>query len=258
VGSVTIPANQNVLYDTAIDLVVGVRDTSGNVLNVTPGSIKLSLIDGANNVRLTDGPGVRGLLPGTARVVATVDGVSSPPAAVSVTSNAAVAVTPATITVTPSARQPFAGRVSDAPDGAVEWNIQEGSGGGSITAGGLYTAPSLAGTYHVVATSQFDRTKSGSATVIVPVTLSITPAAATVTLYQQKQFAVTVLGLPQTGVDWSVQEGAAGGQVDATGWYTAPEQPGIYHVIARSKADPTKSASAMVTVTAGNGVVIIQ
>jgi glucuronoarabinoxylan endo-1,4-beta-xylanase len=45
--------------------------------------------------------------------------------------------------------------------------VQEGSAGGGVSASGLYTAPSSGGTYHVVATSQADATKSASATVTV-------------------------------------------------------------------------------------------
>ena len=48
---------------------------------------------------------------------------------------------------------------------------------------------------------------------------------------------------------WSVQEGAAGGTIAATGVYSAPAVAGTYHVVATSVADPAKSAIATVTVT---------
>ena len=44
--------------------------------------------------------------------------------------------------------------------------MQEPSGG-TITSAGLYTAPPTSGTYHVVATSNVDRTSVGTATVHV-------------------------------------------------------------------------------------------
>jgi hypothetical protein len=50
------------------------------------------------------------------------------------------------------------------------------------------------------------------------------------------------------GVNWSIQEGSAGGDVNAAGIYTAPANEGVYHVIATSKADPSKSATATVSV----------
>ncbi len=53
---------------------------------------------------------------------------------------------------------------------------------------------------------------------------------------------------------WSVQEGASGGTIDASGNYTAPADPGIFHVVAASVADPSKKATATVTVTADQGI----
>ncbi|MBV9073845.1 MAG: hypothetical protein JOZ10_09455 [Acidobacteria bacterium] len=49
-------------------------------------------------------------------------------------------------------------------------------------------------------------------------------------------------------VNWSIQEGSAGGEVTSLGLYTAPAAPGTFHLIAAAAADPTKSASATVTV----------
>jgi hypothetical protein len=45
----------------------------------------------------------------------------------------------------------FAASLGDVP-AAVAWTVQEGPGGGTISAAGLYTAPAVAGTFHVVAT----------------------------------------------------------------------------------------------------------
>jgi hypothetical protein len=50
---------------------------------------------------------------------------------------------------------------------SITWQIQEGSTGGSITTAGVYTAPSTAGTFHVVVTSNADTTKTATATVTV-------------------------------------------------------------------------------------------
>jgi len=49
-------------------------------------------------------------------------------------------------------------------------------------------------------------------------------------------------------VNWSIQEGSAGGDVNYAGIYTAPATEGVYHVVATSKADPSKSATATVSV----------
>ena len=65
-------------------------------------------------------------------------------------------------------------------------------------------------------------------------------------------------GTANHAVSWSVQEGAAGGSISATGVYTAPGTPNTYHVVATSQADPTKSGSATITVQAGNAAGTIQ
>jgi lysophospholipase L1-like esterase len=94
-------------------------------------------------------------------------------------SGIAVDVAPASPTVPATAVQPFAASVTGTVDSRVIWTIREGSPvGGAVTASGGYTAPSTAGTFHVVATSVADPTKSAAATVTVvasPPTLAGAP-----------------------------------------------------------------------------------
>lgn len=123
---------------------------------------------------------------------------------------------------------------------------------------GLYTAPNTAGTYHVVATSQADPTKSATVAITVHIAVSITPTTATLTLRQAQTFAAQVLGTTNSAVSWSIQEGAAGGTVNGAGVYTSPGAPGTYHVIAASQADPTQTATVAVTVQAGSASGTIQ
>ena len=49
-------------------------------------------------------------------------------------------------------------------------------------------------------------------------------------------------------VKWSVQEGGAGGAVDAMGHYTAPGTPGIYHVVVERTDVEGVRAIAAITV----------
>jgi alpha-tubulin suppressor-like RCC1 family protein len=77
-----------------------------------------------------------------------------------------VTVTPATASVTGGQTRAFTAVVAGAVNQAVTWSVQE-AGGGSMTAGGLYIAPSTGGTYHVVATSVADPSKIGTAIVMV-------------------------------------------------------------------------------------------
>ncbi|NYT39294.1 glycoside hydrolase family 18 protein [Sphingomonas sp. R-74633] len=80
------------------------------------------------------------------------------------------------------------------------------------------------------------------------VTIKITPAAAQVAANGNQQFACAVTGDIDTRCGWSVQE-ANGGSVSIAGLYVAPEMAGTYHVIAKSLADPSKTATATVAVT---------
>jgi hypothetical protein len=92
------------------------------------------------------------------------------------------------------------------------------------------------------------------------VTISISPANADIITGQAQDFSATVTGDGNTDVTWSVEEGSSGGKVvnrgaqaqggtvAVTGVYVAPDMPGTYHVVATSKADPSKSATAEVLV----------
>jgi hypothetical protein len=72
--------------------------------------------------------------------------------------------------VTPKvAKVATGGTVQFKADAAASWSVQESSGG-TITSGGLYTAPGAKGTFHVVATSKADPNKQGEATVTVQAT----------------------------------------------------------------------------------------
>ncbi len=84
-----------------------------------------------------------------------------------VTVVAPVTVTPISAIVLPNGTQSFTAVVTATGDPAMTWSVQEGAAGGSITAGGVYTAPSTNGTYHVVATSVADPAQAGIAVVTV-------------------------------------------------------------------------------------------
>jgi hypothetical protein len=88
----------------------------------------------------------------------------------------------------------------------------------------------------------------GAGGTILPVGVTVTPGTATVDLNATQTFTASVANANNTAVTWSVQEGAAGGSITQTGVYTAPGTAGNYRIIATSVADPTKSATAFVTV----------
>lgn len=94
------------------------------------------------------------------------------------------------------------------------------------------------------------------------VTIRIMPTQAQVVAGNAFDFAATVGGTGKSEVIWAVQEGDAGGklvdrgaqahdgEVASMAVYVAPATVGTYHVVASSKADPAKSATAEVTVEA--------
>jgi hypothetical protein len=168
-----------------------------------------------------------------------------------------VAVNPNSLLLNPGSSYAFSANVTGGSSSAVNWSVQEGTSGGSITPGGLYVAPTTAGTFHVVATSQADASKSATATVTVSVEVSVKPTSATITIGDTLLLTANVLGSANPAVTWSVQEGAAGGTITSAGLYTPPNAAGTFHVVATSQADPTKSASAAVTVETGGGSIII-
>ncbi len=158
-------------------------------------------------------------------------------------------------------------------DTAVQWQVNGIVGGnsqyGTISTSGLYTAPtpdaSLQVTVTAVATA--DTTKTAKAIVTVNaivqrppppppptpvITISISPTMALLAVSTTQQFTATVSGTSNTAVTWSV-DGVNGGNttvgtISTSGLYTAPATASTHTVTATSVADPTKSASAAVTV----------
>ncbi len=133
----------------------------------------------------------------TCHVVATssADGTKSDVATVTVTVPVTVAISPSSANVNSCQTFTFTATVRGTSNTAVTWSVQEGAAGGSVSSAGVYTAPSSAGTYHVVATSQADATKSSVATVTVTdkiVSVAVSPTQTTVPVGGSVQFTATV------------------------------------------------------------------
>jgi hypothetical protein len=168
------------------------------------------------------------------------------------TPTATVSVGPSTVTLGPGGAQKFVATVvgTDVTSNAVTWSVDE-SAGGTIDASGSYTAPSATGTFHVRATSVAAPNSSGTATVTVKspsgITVGISPTTPTTTVHGTIQFESSIAGSGNPNVTWSVQE-AGGGTITSLGGYTAPANPGTFHVRATSVADPSSYGQATVTV----------
>ena len=83
-----------------------------------------------------------------------------------------ITVSPTSVSVPMGGVQTFTGIVSGV--GGVNWNVQEGAVGGTITSAGIYTAPNTTGIFHVVATSASNLNEKAAAVVTVVSGLSYT------------------------------------------------------------------------------------
>jgi N-acetylneuraminic acid mutarotase len=80
-------------------------------------------------------------------------------------SQGSISISPASVSVVEGGMRSFSATVSTG--GGVNWSIQEGSAGGTITTAGEYTAPNTTGTFHVIATSATNSSITQAATVTV-------------------------------------------------------------------------------------------
>lgn len=134
------------------------------------------------------------------------------------------------------------------PDRRVSWSSNAPAPGVHATTG-VFTAPDVAGTYTVTATSLADPTRSGSARLSVRREVRVAPAWVTLAPLASQTFSARAYGLSNPAVVWSLQEGASAGTVTTSGVYTAPVTPGTYHLVASATANAQVQAVATIVVT---------
>lgn len=189
----------------------------------------------------------------------TQSGVDNPPAGQTVV----VVTAPSELDIAPGDTTKLSARVTGTADATVTWSVAEADGG-SVDATGVYTAPAIEGTFHVLAQSSTTAKSNGTSVVRVkkgaapqPVEVAVAPPTATVAPGGVTTFAATVTGSTVGTVTWKIQESSGCGSVSTAGVYTAPSAASTCHVVATSTADATKSASATVTVTAAPVVPVV-
>jgi hypothetical protein len=166
--------------------------------------------------------------------------------------NIEVTVNPGSVTLSGGASQTFTASVTGTTNTGVVFSLVEGPAAGTIDQMGHYVASTVQSqsSFHVEATSVADPTKRGFASVTVTpiVGVAVAPPSVTLSPGEQQRFNAVVTGVADTSVVWSVLEGSAGGMIDQTGLYTAgPNVNASFHVVATSVADPSRSASAVVS-----------
>jgi Immunoglobulin I-set domain/Heparinase II/III-like protein len=181
----------------------------------------------------------------------------------------AVQLNPNSSTVSVGSTQQFAATVTGTSNVAVTWAVSgagcSGAACGTISGGGLYTAPASVpspATFSLTATSVADPTKSASANITIvaaaAILLSISPSSAAVPTASTDSFTATVTGTQDTAVAWSLTGAGCSGSScgtlatsSLTAVYLAPNvapSPAIISVVATSMANSSKSASANVTI----------
>ncbi len=132
-----------------------------------------------------------------------------------------------------------------------------------VNASQLSTTLTLTGGQHNITVNAWDSgggpafkstvivTATGSGT--APVSVAVSPSSVTLAPAGVQQFTAKVLNTTNTTVSWTVDGIANGnstvGTITTSGSYTAPATNGTHQVVATSQADPTKSDTAVVTVT---------
>ena len=84
---------------------------------------------------------------------------------------------------------------------------------------------------------------------LADITVTITPAKATLFAGETGTFLATVVGINNKAVTWSVAE-EDGGTITDMGLYTAPKIQGVYHITAISRNRPEAKGVATITVLA--------
>ena len=189
-----------------------------------------------------------------------------------------VAVDPTGVNVAVGMTLQFNATVTDTFNTAVTWAVAGGSGNGTISGTGLYTAPAKIPSpalVTIVATSLKDSTKSGTAQIMVTtsatpgnVTVQISPQTVSIASYSTQQFTATVSGSTNTAVSWQVNSVTGGsrtlGFISPSGLYVAPGNvptasdgnggnvATTLTVTAVAQVNTAATASSTVTIVPGN------
>ncbi|MBC8142518.1 MAG: hypothetical protein H7Y38_13890 [Armatimonadetes bacterium] len=166
---VAIP-EQTIAYPGKKELFFAAGDAQNTLVAVTPGSAFWTVTEGADFLRITPDHFGEGLQSGTARVVATVDGVRSEPSPVRVVSTARVVITPERPEVSVRGVLRLSALVENLPPSlqGVSWSVAgDPAIVGTVDADGTYHAPAKPGDFVVSARSSHEPGVSASVTVRV-------------------------------------------------------------------------------------------
>lgn len=207
-------------------------------------------VDASGLYTAPPGPGQAGTYQVTARSKA--DTTKTATATVVVTPAArSISVMPTTVTLDHGATQSFSAAISGLVNTQVIWSCT----GGTITPGGVFTAPATgSGPIIVTARSVADSSLQASVPVALnPTMVSLTPSSISLWQGTSQQFTAAVSGNTNLSVVFAV-DGVVGGNatvgtVSTGGLYTAPVSGmGSHTLTATSVGDPGVVGSSIITV----------
>ena len=164
---------------------------------------------------------------------------------------------PASITLAPGGTSQFAVSGTWSDGSTTVPAVTYSATGGTIAAGGLYTAATAPGTFRVIATQQ-GGTKADTSAVtvsVLPPTLTqlvLAPASITLAPGGTGQFAVSGTWSDGSPAAPAATYSATGGTISTGGVYTAGATPGTFRVVATQLAG-TKADTSTVTIAASAG-----
>lgn len=130
----------------------------------------------------------------------------------------------------------------------IRWSATGGSIAPTGASSAQYTAPNTAGTYVITGRADANQNLFGTCVVTVSqVGVSIDPISTTVAPGGNVAFTATVTGATNQNVNFTATGGTIT-KVGNVGTYNAGTTPGVFSVTATSVADPSKKATASVTI----------
>ncbi len=197
-----------------------------------------------------------GQSPGTHRVIATEAGGEADTSAVTITSEPPtveqLVLTPASASLQPGGTQQFSATAEISDGSTAPAEVTYSVTGGTVTAGGLYTADSTSGSYRVIATAANGKADTSAVTITAPAAtlaqIVLTPAPVTLLAGARQQFSAAGKMSDGTTTTVPVIYAATGGTITADGLYSAGQTSGSYRVVAKHQGGSLADTSA-VTIT---------
>ena len=175
---------------------------------------------------------------------------------------ARVSLVPSSVTLADGATTQFAAYGTLSNGDSIALGVSFDATGGTITAGGLYTAGPTAGDFRVIATEQGGTLADTAAVTVVlgtPVLARVVlvPSAVTLDAGATQRFAAYGTLSNGDSVAVSVSFSATGGTITTSGLYTAGQTPGDFRVVAAEPGGTLADTASVHVTTPGSAVVLV-